>query len=116
MKNSNISRLTPTKRSSFLHNIIKHLSEEKLRKYGISPCKKCGGIGLDNLQLLSSGRYSWDGISLCSQCAGIGYIGVSDDVLKIDDTQYYCRYCFGGGCSNCRNEGKVDWIDHMMGR
>ena len=88
-------------------------SDDYLKKNGIVKCKKCKGLGLDQVRKFD-GSYMWDGSSYCEECGGVGYKGVKDG-LQIDLLHYICKSCAGLGCNSC-NKGVVDWIDHSMGR
>lgn len=86
------------------------------RRANVKKCKKCDGTGLAGYSKRHAGDYSWTG-QYCDECAGIGYQHLDGLLnLQIDDSTYICGKCYGVGCSNCKNTGKVDWISHSMGR
>ncbi len=107
-------------RANAIYLSVKNLWErnpEFIKKADIKQCDACSGTGLDKYVKIEGGGYQWDPGNYCDTCHGIGYIHL-DDLCKIslDETTYICGECYGIGCGNCEDTGKVDWITHAMGR
>ena len=102
------------RKANLLHKFLKNQPEKYFKEHNIRKCEKCQGFGLNNIYCWD-GSYSWDGTSYCDECKGVGFLGVKFG-LQIDLLHYFCRSCFGTGCSECNEKGIVDWIAHSMGR
>lgn len=92
-------------RSLALHQAIKvfrHYFPEEFAKTNIVPCKACNGLGITDQHYISPA-------SICFECMGIGFMG-----FESLEGGYVCKICKGVGCSNCNEDGFVDWIKNAM--
>lgn len=107
------------RRANAIYLSVKRLwkqNPEFVRIADIKQCTACDATGLDKYKK-NAGGYQWTPGSYCDACHGIGYIHL-DDLCKVslDETTYICGECYGIGCGNCEDTGKVDWITHARGR
>lgn len=103
------------RRCTALNSYFKKMHFQDLAKNKIFTCNTCKGTGLSGLYFGKHGNsIGWDCKSFCPDCKGVGYKG-NVHRRQISNEIILCKYCYGGGCSNCNHKGTVDWVTYLMG-